>query len=179
MQTLKPHGCALRLTVCTSLSHLLYVQEVRGTGANLETARLRLAVQGRSVTLVDDTYNANPDSVVAAIRVLAELPGPRLLVLGDMGEVGDHGPAFHREVGTYARRQGIDVLWTAGSACIEASRAFSGGQHFDTVAELLIALPQAPMSASVVVKGSRFMKMEQVVDALMQGQNKNGEAHAA
>ena len=134
---------------------------------------------GRTVTLVDDSYNANPDSVRAAIDVLAALPGPRWLVLGDMGEVGDHGPAFHREVGTYARRQGIDVLWTAGSACIEASRAFSGGQHFDTVAELLIALPQAPMSASVVVKGSRFMKMEQVVDALMQGQNKNGEAHAA
>jgi UDP-N-acetylmuramoyl-tripeptide--D-alanyl-D-alanine ligase len=134
---------------------------------------------GRAVTLVDDSYNANPDSVRAAIDVLAALPGPRWLVLGDMGEVGDHGPAFHREVGAYARQQGIEALWTAGAASIEAARAFSGGQHFDTVAELLVALPQAPISSSVVVKGSRFMKMEQVVDALMQEQNKNGEVHAA
>jgi UDP-N-acetylmuramoyl-tripeptide--D-alanyl-D-alanine ligase len=134
---------------------------------------------GRTVTLVDDSYNANPDSVRAAIDVLAALPGPRWLVLGDMGEVGDHGPAFHREVGAYARQQGIDALWTAGAASIEAARAFSGAQHFDTVTELLAALPQAPSSASVVVKGSRFMKMEQVVDALMQEQNKNGEVHAA
>jgi UDP-N-acetylmuramoyl-tripeptide--D-alanyl-D-alanine ligase len=134
---------------------------------------------GRTVTLVDDSYNANPDSVRAAIDVLAALPGPRWLVLGDMGEVGDHGPAFHREVGAYARQQGIETLWTAGCACIEAAHAFSGGQHFDTVGELLAALPQAPASASVVVKGSRFMKMEQVVDALMQQKNNDGEAHAA
>lgn len=135
---------------------------------------------GRSVTLVDDSYNANPDSVRAAIDVLAALPGPRWLVLGDMGEVGDHGPAFHREVGAYARQQGIEALWTAGSACIESARAFSGARHFDTVAELLAALSQAPSSSSVVVKGSRFMKMEQVVDALMQReQNNNGEVHAA
>jgi UDP-N-acetylmuramoyl-tripeptide--D-alanyl-D-alanine ligase len=134
---------------------------------------------GRTVTLVDDSYNANPDSVRAAIDVLAALPGPRWLVLGDMGEVGDHGPAFHREVGAYAREQCIDALWTAGAASIEAARAFSGAQHFDTVIELLAALPQAPASASVVVKGSRFMKMEQVVEALMQQKNNNGEVHAA
>jgi UDP-N-acetylmuramoyl-tripeptide--D-alanyl-D-alanine ligase len=63
---------------------------------------------------VDDTYNANPDSVRAAIDVLAELPGPRLLVLGDMGEVGDQGPAFHAEVGDYARERGIEQLFTLG-----------------------------------------------------------------
>jgi UDP-N-acetylmuramoyl-tripeptide--D-alanyl-D-alanine ligase len=143
-------------------------------------SQLKQFVQaGRTVTLVDDSYNANPDSVRAAIEVLAALPGPRWLVLGDMGEVGDHGPAFHREVGAYARQQGIDALWTAGAASIEAARAFSGAQHFDTVTELLAALPQAPECTSVVVKGSRFMKMDQVVDALMQDQNKNGEAHAA
>ena len=69
---------------------------------------------GASVTLVDDSYNANPDSVRAAIDVLAALPAPRWLVLGDMGEVGDQGPAFHREVGAYARARGIDALWAAG-----------------------------------------------------------------
>ena len=64
----------------------------------------RIARAGADVTLVDDTYNANPDSVRAAIDVLAALPAPRWLVLGDMGEVGDQGPAFHREVGAYAQR---------------------------------------------------------------------------
>ncbi len=122
---------------------------------------------GRGVTLVDDSYNANPDSVRAAIDVLAALPGPRWLVLGDMGEVGDQGPAFHREVGAYARARGIESLWTTGSASIEATQAFSAGRHFDAVDDLLAALPQAPVAASVVVKGSRFMKMERVVEALV------------
>ncbi len=67
---------------------------------------LAVELAGRTVTLVDDTYNANPDSVRAAIDVLAELPGPRLLVLGDMGEVGDQGPQFHAEVGEHARQRG-------------------------------------------------------------------------
>ena len=70
---------------------------------------------GRSITVVDDTYNANPDSVQAAIDVLAELPGPRLLVLGDMGEVGDQGSEFHAEVGAYASECGVDRLFTLGA----------------------------------------------------------------
>ena len=130
---------------------------------------------GRSVTLIDDSYNANPDSVRAAIDVLAGLPGPRWLVLGDMGEVGDHGPAFHREVGAYAKARGIDALWTVGHASADAALAFAGSRHFDAVASLLAALAQAPQCAAVVVKGSRFMKMEQVVAALVA----EGHAHAA
>ncbi len=69
---------------------------------------------GHSLTLVDDTYNANPDSVRAAIDVLAALPGPRLLVLGDMGEVGDHALEFHTEVGDWARQRGIEARVRAG-----------------------------------------------------------------
>jgi UDP-N-acetylmuramoylalanine-D-glutamate ligase len=69
---------------------------------------------GHTLTLVDDSYNANPDSVIAAIDVLAGLPGPRLLVLGDMGEVGDQGPQFHAEVGAYARQRGIEAVYTLG-----------------------------------------------------------------
>jgi UDP-N-acetylmuramoyl-tripeptide--D-alanyl-D-alanine ligase len=127
----------------------------------------RAKVQGVPVALVDDTYNANPDSVRAAVEVLSQLPGPHWLVLGDMGEVGDQGPAFHREVGAYARTHGIDALWTAGTLCRYAADAYGpGARHFDTVAELLTALPAAPDCASVLVKGSRFMKMEQVVAAL-------------
>ncbi len=129
---------------------------------------------GRAVTLVDDTYNANPDSARAAIDVLAGLPGPRWLVLGDMGEVGDQGPAFHREVGAYAQSRGLDALWTAGSLSAHAAQAFAGARHFASVAELVAALPQAPDAASVLVKGSRFMKMEQVVAVLTAG-----DTHAA
>ncbi|TMH36014.1 MAG: UDP-N-acetylmuramoyl-tripeptide--D-alanyl-D-alanine ligase, partial [Betaproteobacteria bacterium] len=132
---------------------------------------------GKAVTLVDDSYNANPDSVRAAIAVLAALPAPRWLVLGDMGEVGNEGPAFHREVGAYARERGIDALWTAGELSLHASTAFGAARHFASVGELINALPQAPASAAVLVKGSRFMKMEQVVAALMTT-NPEGSPHA-
>jgi UDP-N-acetylmuramoyl-tripeptide--D-alanyl-D-alanine ligase len=120
---------------------------------------------GRALTLVDDSYNANPDSVLAAIEVLAGLPGPRWLLLGDMGEVGSQGPRFHAEVGAAARARGIEHFWAAGALCAHAG----AGRHFDTVAALLAALPAGrPQAASVLVKGSRFMKMEQVVIALVQ-----------
>jgi len=133
---------------------------------------LAVDFQGRTVTLVDDTYNANPDSVRAAIDVLAELPGPRLLVLGDMGEVGDQGPQFHAEVGQYARERGIERLYTLG----EQSRAM-GGEHFEAIEALnAAAAAQLPSVASILVKGSRFMRMERVVEALQQQQGKDGHA---
>jgi UDP-N-acetylmuramoyl-tripeptide--D-alanyl-D-alanine ligase len=126
---------------------------------------LRLQRAGRNVTLIDDSYNANPDSVLAAIRVLADLPGPRWLLLGDMGEVGSDGPRFHAEVGAAARVAGIEHFWAAGTLSAMAG----ADRHFGTVAELLKALSQdTPAAASVLVKGSRFMKMEQVVQALQQ-----------
>jgi len=135
----------------------------------------RLVRAGGDATLIDDSYNANPDSVRAAIEVLASLPGPRWLVLGDMGEVGDQGQEFHREVGAFAAARGIDALWTLGSASAHAAAAFGGARHFDTMAALIAALPRAPAFNAVVVKGSRFMKMEQIVAALA-----NSEApHAA
>jgi len=125
-----------------------------------QTLALRLA--GRAVMLVDDSYNANPDSVLAAIDVLASLPAPRWLVLGDMGEVGEQGPAFHAEVGAHARQAGIEQVWTAGTLATHVG----GHRHFDDVEALLDALAERPPAASVLVKGSRFMKMEQVVQAL-------------
>jgi UDP-N-acetylmuramoyl-tripeptide--D-alanyl-D-alanine ligase len=123
---------------------------------------LAVRLAARTLTLVDDTYNANPDSVRAAIDVLAELPGPRLLVLGDMGEVGDQGPAFHREVGDYARERGIEQFFTLGDQA-----AGMKGRHFADVDALNAAVLQALEQAeSVLVKGSRFMKMERVVEAI-------------
>ncbi|MET0519987.1 MAG: UDP-N-acetylmuramoyl-tripeptide--D-alanyl-D-alanine ligase [Burkholderiaceae bacterium] len=126
-----------------------------------------LQLAGRRVTLIDDSYNANPDSVRAAIDVLAELPGASWLVLGDMGEVGDDGPAFHAEVGAYAGQRGLAARWTGGSAAADAARAFGpGARHFASAAELIESLPAMPVVQNILVKGSRFMKMELVVAAL-------------
>jgi UDP-N-acetylmuramoyl-tripeptide--D-alanyl-D-alanine ligase len=126
-----------------------------------------LALRDRIRTLVDDTYNANPDSVRAAIAVLAELPGPRLLVLGDMGEVGEQGPAFHAEVGSEARTSGIEQLFAIGELAKSAVAAFPGAQHFDSIEALNAAVLQhLPQVNSLLVKGSRFMRMERVVEAV-------------
>ena len=145
---------------------------------------ISLVVGQKQISLVDDSYNSNPDSMRAAIDVLAELPGPRLLVMGDMGEVGDQGPQFHAEAGLYARQSGIDKLFTLGPQSALAAGSFSAGQHFDDIASLCAAvLAELPAAASVLVKGSRFMKMERVVDAIAavaQSQNQIGEtSHAA
>ena len=126
----------------------------------------RQAVSGAAV--IDDTYNANPDSVRAAIDVLAAAPPPRWLVLGDMGEVGANGPAFHREVGEYARAARIDRLSTAGALAAESAAAFGpGAEHFASVDALAAHVAaHARAGTTVLVKGSRFMRMERVVAAL-------------
>ncbi|MDP1742896.1 UDP-N-acetylmuramoyl-tripeptide--D-alanyl-D-alanine ligase [Polaromonas sp.] len=130
---------------------------------------LQLLSSGRKITLIDDSYNANPDSVRAAIDVLAEMPGPRLLVLGDMGEVGDQGPAFHTEMGLYARERGIELLFTLGPQSVYAAQVFGEARSFgeDMAALQAAALSALPGLGSVLVKGSRFMKMERVVEALI------------
>ena len=130
----------------------------------------------RDITLVDDSYNANPDSARAAIDVLAALPGPHLLVMGDMGEVGAQGPQFHAEVGAHARACGIERLYTLG----EQSRGM-GGTHHESIDTLRAAVLQAlPGVGSVLVKGSRFMRMERVVEAITQhcGAPAQEDAHA-
>ncbi|MFC3148998.1 UDP-N-acetylmuramoyl-tripeptide--D-alanyl-D-alanine ligase [Piscinibacterium candidicorallinum] len=129
-------------------------------------------VGGLPFALIDDSYNANPDSVRAAIHVLAPLAGKRLLVLGDMGEVGDQGPAFHAEVGAYAAEHRIDLLVAMGEACREAVRACvsAGGRavHVESLAAAVDALMQEQPGAgdTVLVKGSRFMAMERVVEEI-------------
>ena len=127
---------------------------------------------GKAIPLVDDTYNANPDSVRAAIDVLAGLPAPRWLLLGDMGEVGDQGPAFHQEIGAYAQARGIDEFWCAGTLCAHAAHAYGpDARHFADTPALLAALGDSaaaePAFASVLVKGSRFMGMERAVALLI------------
>jgi len=134
--------------------------------------RMQLRRLASGATLIDDSYNANPDSVRAAIDVLAACEAPAVLVLGDMGEVGPRGPEFHREVGAYARARGIAALLALGQGTREAVAAFGpGGRHFASAEELAAAAASA--GGTLLVKGSRFMRMERVVAAL------TGEAEEA
>ena len=116
-------------------------------------------------TMIDDTYNANPGSVRAAIAVLAGMPGKKVLVLGDMGELGENARALHAEIGAAAKVAGIDLLFTLGDLSAAAAQAFgAGGRHFEYIEDLLHDIENllAP-DVTVLVKGSRFMQMERVV----------------
>jgi UDP-N-acetylmuramoyl-tripeptide--D-alanyl-D-alanine ligase len=146
---------------------------VRGLEAFRAVAGRLAAVRAASgAAVIDDTYNANPDSVRAAIDVLGAAPSPRWLVLGDMGEVGIEGPAFHREVGAFARARAIDRLLTIGALAAEAGAEFGAGAlHFETVGALTAyVVANAGAGVTVLVKGSRFMRMERVVAALAGGE---------
>lgn len=142
--------------------------------------------QGR---MIDDTYNANPDSVLAAIEVLRTMPGQRWLVLGDMGEVGNQGVQFHQEIGSYAQRQGIDRVYVTGDLCkhvvegfqtsLGSTREVASQQaiYSNNMPDLLKRLQDDLQSSkemdsiSILVKGSRFTKMERVVQALLAGES--------
>ncbi|MBC7781094.1 MAG: UDP-N-acetylmuramoyl-tripeptide--D-alanyl-D-alanine ligase, partial [Proteobacteria bacterium] len=130
--------------------------------------RLRVQAALNGSTLIDDSYNANPESALAAIEVLAERGGLRILVLGAMGELGDGSEQMHAEVGAAARHFGVDRLLTLGAHAARASEAFgTAAQHFDDI-EALVAEVRSALapSVTVLVKGSRFMQMERVAAAL-------------
>jgi len=137
-------------------------------------------------TLIDDSYNANPDSVRAAIDALKQSGNMSWLVLGDMGEVGNQGPEFHREVGAYAAEQGVNKLFALGEQCQFAIQGFddvkknrlpvASAKHFSEMDSLIVQLRDALHAQSsgsnehlnILVKGSRFMRMERVVQALLE-----------
>jgi UDP-N-acetylmuramoyl-tripeptide--D-alanyl-D-alanine ligase len=127
--------------------------------------------------VVDDSYNANPDSLRAAIDVLASVPGKRILVMGDMGETGAAAGQFHDELGGYAKSHGIDRLLCLGELSAAAAANFGdGGQHFQRLEDLVKALlTELEPQTTVLVKGSRFMRMERVVEAIIE----EGSPHAA
>lgn len=147
---------------------------------NPVAGRMQLHTLPDGHQLIDDSYNANPDSVRAAIDVLAGLPGRRTLVLGTMGEIGDNSPAMHAEVGAYARERGIDMLLTFGSDAAHAAHAFGGGaQPFDDIPSLIAVLADQP-PGHVLVKGSRSTRMERVIEGIAPALNgKSGGHHAA
>ncbi|MGE4535066.1 UDP-N-acetylmuramoyl-tripeptide--D-alanyl-D-alanine ligase [Halomonas sp.] len=142
---------------------------VAGLGAVAPMAGRQAVVAGvRGSRLIDDTYNANPGAVKAALALLAALPAPRWCLLGAMGELGEASERLHAEVGRHARELGIDFLGTLGEAARPASRAFGdAGCHFDDREALTRhVLDHLPPGASVLVKGSRSAAMERVVAAL-------------
>ena len=157
---------ALAAVACALAAGAPLAAAAQGLAAFEAVAGRSRAVALRGAMLIDDSYNANPDSMLAAIDLLAGLPAPRWLLLGDMGEVGERGLQFHAEVGAHARARGIDHVWAAGTLCAHVH----AHRHFADTTALLQALAQSPSQrpavASILVKGSRFMKMEQVVQAL-------------
>ena len=153
-----------------------------GAGATLAEIKKGLeemqAVPGRvqqkravnGATLIDDTYNANPASFKAAINVLAAFSGTRILVMGDMAELGAEAQALHEQIGKHARAAGIDGLYAVGEKSFFAANAFGvEGHHFETREALVAALENVLQpDVTVLVKGSRSARMEHVVAALIE-----------
>ncbi len=132
--------------------------------------RLQTRIAAAGLRVIDDSYNANPDSVAAAIEVLRSAPGRRWLVLGDLAELGAQAESLHVQVGESARAAGIDALWSVGQMSRAASVVFGpAGRHFDDREELAMALKQIVSNRdTVLVKGSRSAGLEQVVAVLLQ-----------
>lgn len=149
----------------------LSLQEIADGLAGFANIKGRLQIKRgiRGATVLDDTYNANPDSMKAALDVLAALPAPRVFVMGDMGELGeDEAAAMHAEVGAYARSKGIETAYFVGHDSAHAAERFgAAGLWFAAKDPLIQVLAHdLPAGANVLVKGSRFMKMEEVAEAL-------------
>jgi UDP-N-acetylmuramoyl-tripeptide--D-alanyl-D-alanine ligase len=146
-------------------------EEIAAGVAGFRTVGRRAAVTetGR-VTLIDDSYNANPDSVKCGVDSLLELPGRHVAILGDMLEMGENAAALHLDVGRYLREKGVDALYTAGPlAEYYAEGAGDIARHFESRDALIAALPELLRDGdSVLVKASRGMRFEDVAEAVKQ-----------
>ncbi|MGE5319741.1 MAG: UDP-N-acetylmuramoyl-tripeptide--D-alanyl-D-alanine ligase [Hyphomicrobiaceae bacterium] len=150
------------------VSHRSIVAGLSGFAGVKGRLQRKAALHGS--TFIDDTYNANPDSVKAALAVLAQQAGKKILVLGDMGELGSDAAAMHAQIGLAARAAGVDRLLALGELTKETVRAFgAGAMHFERIEELLAELEnELSPSTVVLVKGSRFMQMERVVQGFLE-----------
>jgi UDP-N-acetylmuramoyl-tripeptide--D-alanyl-D-alanine ligase len=162
---------ALAAAACAVAAGATIEQIVSGLETSQSPARrLQIKALAQGGQIIDDSYNASPESVRAAIDVLASRPGRRVLVLGDMAELGADAERLHLEVGDYALSAGIDQLYTLGNLSAAASRAFKG-EHFTDLDSL-----KAPLfdeiersDLTLLIKGSRSSKMDLVVDMLLAG----------
>jgi UDP-N-acetylmuramoyl-tripeptide--D-alanyl-D-alanine ligase len=130
--------------------------------------RLQLHTLANGVNIIDDTYNANPFSLEAAVKTLASFSGKKILVLGDMKELGHEAKLIHQTAGEKIRAAGIDYLFTYGELSANAAQVFGeGAYHFNEQEKLVNALkPFLYNQTTILVKGSRSMKMEKVIEGL-------------
>ncbi|MGL4473042.1 MAG: UDP-N-acetylmuramoyl-tripeptide--D-alanyl-D-alanine ligase [Shewanella sp.] len=151
---------AAGFTMADILAGLAELEPVKGRMLPMTLGRFRV---------IDDSYNANPNSVAAAINYLAEINTQRCLVLGDLGELGDNAPLLHAQLGTLAQEKGIQALFCTGQLSAHTSAAF-GSQHASDIEQLVVSLisylNHLPSDVTVLVKGSRSARMERVVAAL-------------
>ncbi|WP_105101667.1 UDP-N-acetylmuramoyl-tripeptide--D-alanyl-D-alanine ligase [Microbulbifer pacificus] len=178
LQLLGEHNVhnALVAAGCAYAAGLPVVEIASGLSALAGVGGRMQALTGKSgAAVIDDSYNANPGSVSAAIELLAQRDGKKVLVLGDMAELGPEADRAHRDMGVLARERGIDQLFTLGTLSAAASIEFAAGrQHvqrnFSERDALIQALvPELDGNTTVLVKGSRSARMELVVQALTNG----------
>lgn len=150
--------------ICAGLSEVASVDK-----------RLMARVGLNGLTIIDDTYNANPRAMEIAVQVLMDLEGEKVFVTGDMGELGEDAPKYHRELGEMARQAGVNRLYAVGELSEHTARAFgAGGSHFRDQATLIDALrAELKPTVCMLVKGSRSAKMENVVQALLPQQERS------
>jgi UDP-N-acetylmuramoyl-tripeptide--D-alanyl-D-alanine ligase len=141
--------------------------------------RLQLKQAACGAWIIDDSYNANPSSVRAAIEVLASIDGRRWLVLGDMAELGEFAADAHAQIGAFAREHGIERLLATGSlAALAVERFGAGGQWFPDAEAMTRELLRALMpNVRLLVKGSRINRLERVVGALVHPTHENSDGH--
>ncbi len=148
------------------------LQDIRDGLEKLRAVSGRLELQAgiNGTRVIDDTYNANPASLSVALEVLKDAVGERILVLGDMAELGDAAPEIHYRVGELAKRVGVARLFGLGKYSKQAVKAFGkGGHHYKDAQELTEALLDCMHAeATVLVKGSRVMNMDSIVDGIVQ-----------
>jgi UDP-N-acetylmuramoyl-tripeptide--D-alanyl-D-alanine ligase len=165
-------GYALGLDTATIAQGLAQVEAPKG--------RVAIKTSASGARLIDDSYNANPTSLNAAMELLAREPGERLLVLGDMAELGPEALRLHAEAGRRARALGLDGLLTLGPLSAEAAKAYGPGAQAYNDLDALIAALRGRLAAgsTALVKGSRSARMERVVAALLEHDN-SGAKNAA
>ncbi len=153
---------------CLSLD--ISLQDIQQGLASMQSVggRLTANVSPQGATIIDDSYNANPDSLQAGLEVLAMMPGKRILVIGDMAELGDNSEALHSEVASLAREHDVQYLFALGEQSAAAVEKFgNGGKHFNSHEALAASLRTELDEHSVVlIKGSRRMQMERIVNAM-------------
>ncbi len=154
-------GCSLK-TIAKGLSKVASVD-----------GRLNISYHSSGCRIIDDTYNANLESIKAAIDLLGEYQSPKILVLGDMAELGDHTRQSHEEIGRYALSKNIDRLYTYGEFTKLSQNTFNPGmslfgRHFNRHSDLICALLiELKTVATILVKGSRSSHMEKIVQSLL------------